>query len=125
MITAVWLGLNAVRKLEGLRSSIAQGLSLLRGLLSLAVGKSVSAELASARIGVCEKCLLFNKRLKTCGTAGEIWINPKTKRTEPFGCWCHLPVAVWTRKNCWLSQVTQGEQGWPVKYNSNEEYLYE
>ncbi len=70
-----------------------------------------------SRVAACQKCTIFNAHLQSCGTPGVLYRNPKTERLEPLGCWCYVPNAAATPKNCWLWQRSLG--GWPDELNSD------
>lgn len=78
--------------------------------------------LAEQRLACCRECSLFNSERQTCGTAGEWYFNRDTRRLEPFGCWCWLPVKVATKCNCWLYDrmilPAMTSKGWPKELNS-------
>lgn len=70
----------------------------------------------------CRKCPLFNKRLKTCGTAGQTFLHKG--QTLRLGCWCYLPLKNRLRCNCWLYDHTDGLQGWPDHLNSRPAFSH-
>lgn len=102
-----------------------KGHSFLSSLFSLwlsAKKSSVTSELYRKRLRFCESCRMYDPLYQTCGTPGELWENPMTKQREPFGCWCLAPLANLSEKNCWLSNYSGGNQGWPRALNSHPEF---
>ena len=90
--------------------------------LSLLLSYGFEADLEFFRLSHCKKCELFDPKRRTCGRASlakESWYrSPVTGRSEPYGCWCYLPVKAATPCNCWLYERTNGQDGWPAELNS-------
>lgn len=81
------------------------------GLVRLIGTKKVSAQKLKARTVACHKCPVYNNKLGTCGTPGEVDVGG-----DPLGCWCHIPtVSRYEKKDCYLksSKHPQRDQhGW-------------
>jgi len=90
--------------------------------LSLLISYDWVSNLRHFRMSHCRRCELFDAKRQTCGRASltkESWYeSPRTGRSEPYGCWCYLPVKAATPCNCWLYERTNGESGWPAALNS-------
>lgn len=68
----------------------------------------VSEQHYHLRLATCERCPIFYKPLRTCGT-------PLKKSLRDLGCWCFLPVKARLRAaTCWLNdEIGSGnEYGW-------------
>lgn len=69
----------------------------IRGLVSGWLGPKVDPEVRARRIATCERCPIYNRRLGTCGTPGQV-----DAYGQSLGCWCHIPtVARFAGKKCW------------------------
>lgn len=80
----------------------------------------VELELQKKRLVECERCLLFYKPLRTCGSPllKKSWPKDAAGNQKEMGCFCQMDVKVKTKENCWLYEETQGSMGWPAELNS-------
>jgi len=93
---SIWTVLGWVR--------IAKAFGLWFGLVRHK-GKLVSRERLGLRLATCEKCALFYRPLKTCGT-------PVIKELRAMGCLCYMPEAAKLNdKRCYLDEHI--ESGYP------------
>lgn len=60
----------------------------------------------------CANCSIYDRRLKTCGTPGEL------RDKQPLGCWCWMPAKEKLNVNCWLWEKSNGILGWPDHLNT-------
>lgn len=68
--------------------------------------------LGGQRLAQCQACDMFDPKRQTCGYIGEMMWCDDTKRVEPVGCWCYMPIAARVvNKDCWLRECG-GEKGW-------------
>ena len=74
--------------------------------------KPVSDALYDERMTVCQKCPIYFKPLRTCG-------SPLAKDPTK-GCSCYLVVKARGPANCWLYDENKGDLGggWPDELNS-------
>lgn len=65
----------------------------------------------SRRMRTCYRCRMFNRRLRTCGTPGEVYSDP-SGGVETLGCWCLMPLkARLPDATCWARERGLGF-GW-------------
>ena len=83
--------------------------------------KKVSAKVWMARRRACQKCQIFNRVEKTCGTRYELWHNPETGRMEHLGCLCRMDYACSVlEKDCFMFDFTRGKDSiWPLALNGS------
>lgn len=117
LLKAMMLATVAHCRLAPLRSPVFIAKAAI-AVLAAALKPRVDDQTYRAREDVCVICPFYNPRLQTCGTPGQTFINPKTKRAEPLGCWCHMPTKARFKVNCWLSLKTNGKEGWPKEMNA-------
>ncbi len=90
-------------------------------LSSVREKRYVGRKLYLKRMASCRRCPIFNKRLKTCGTAradhpDQMW-TPPGEKPRPMGCHCYLPLKNWLEVRCWLHD--QGiDYGWLPELDS-------
>lgn len=73
-------------------------------------GGLVDEETRCARLGLCEMCVLYNPKLKTCGT----WRVTVDKHGQ-MGCLCYLPLkARYQNSKCWLEEVGLSSAWGPI-----------
>lgn len=69
----------------------------------------------------CLVCEIYHRPTMTCGHPdGSTWFNPDTKRIEPMGCFCMMPLAAKVaEKTCWLVDKCGANDtfGWPDEIN--------
>ena len=112
----------ALCRYQKTRTCLLSLVNFVRFLLSsVREARYVARPLYLKRMASCRRCPLFNKRLKTCGTAradhpDQMWTPPGQKR-QPMGCLCYLPLKNWLEVRCWLHD--QGlDYGWPSELDS-------
>lgn len=116
MRTAVVFSLKS----QSFSKTVMRGLGLFRQLLTILQNPKLDRKRYLNRMSQCRRCPIFNKKRKTCGTAGEMFNNPRTGKRETLGCWCLVTVKNLLKCNCWLYDITSGEQGWPKELNDYE-----
>jgi hypothetical protein len=70
-----------------------------------------------ARNSECEKCPLFYKPLRTCGSPLLKTPESRDHNGKPMGCFCFMPLKSKTECNCWLYGESGGVMGWPEPLN--------
>jgi len=82
----------------------AFSINAIRGVTELVMTEKATIPAVRSRLVRCHQCPVFNKKLKTCGTPGDV-----DKWGNNVGCWCFIPlVAKYKQKECWL--VSSGDQ---------------
>ena len=97
-------------------------LGFVKGLLkwALRIG-AVDPVMVSKRNASCRSCSMFDDLTGTCGTPGDTYKNPHTKRMESFGCWCFTEFSNrFASKDCW-ARAHGLEIGWPDELRPPEE----
>lgn len=80
----------------------------------------VSKEMARARYRVCFKCVLFDKKRRTCGIiSSESWYrDPVDGNLKTVGCFCDMAAKCRWQVNCWATGRRLKIMGWPTELNS-------
>lgn len=86
---------------------------------ALKTKEQVPTLLKAQRLEICERCIVFDHRLRTCGTplpGGKSDIE----NGKPLGCMCQMDAKAGTLANCWAYEHFNGETiiGWPERLNS-------
>jgi len=96
--------------------------SLLRWITGLE--RRSDPKLWRLRVRACARCPIYNRAMRTCGTAGDLWIRPGTLLAEQEGCLCWIPAkASVLAADCWTFEVMGGSMlgiGWPQGLNGTE-----
>lgn len=69
------------------------------------------------RLDACAMCQIYDRELRTCGTPNSVYDDGTG--LKPYGCWCYMPLKARLNVNCWLSEVTDGADGWPSELNTD------
>lgn len=109
MLKAFWMAMSHSRLSPAKKAVKAFWL-----LWELAFNPRVSTDLYRRRQERCEVCPIYNRKMQTCGTAGEVLAD----KQHAFGCWCYMPVKARLATDCWLWERNL-TMGWPDELNSS------
>lgn len=89
-----------------------------RGIVRAFWNRKKTVHLAALRLGVCDTCVFFDRKWRTCGTPGEVSqaVTLEDGTCIPpakIGCWCFLPLAVKDPKKDCYARMNDLTVGWP------------